>query len=310
MNDAILWVIFGLTFLVVLFLDLFVFFKKKNEISIHKALLLSSVWISLAVLYGLLILFSKGNNTFVEYITAYLVEWSLSVDNLFVFLIIFSFFSIPKNFQHEVLFWGVVGAIVLRGLFIFVGVVALNSFEWLFVVFGLFLIYTGVMLIFKQEKEEDIENKFIYRMAKKFFNFTSSFEDGKFFVFKHKKLLFTPLFLCLLVIEFTDIVFAIDSIPAVLGVSTNLLVIYTSNIFAVMGLRSMYFALSGVMNLFAYLKYGLSVILSFIGIKMVIKELFNITISSYVSLSVVLGILIVSILLSIFIPPKHGNEEA
>jgi tellurite resistance protein TerC len=209
----------------------------------------------------------------------------------------------------KVLFWGVIGAVVFRGLFIFLGVAALNAFEWLFIVFGLFLIYTGVMLIFKKEDEGDIEKKFIYRFAKKHLNFTSSFEDGKFFVVRDKKILFTPLFLCLLVVEFTDIVFAIDSIPAVLGITTNLLVVYTSNIFAVMGLRSMYFALAGIMPLFAYLKYGLSIVLSFIGLKMILKELFHISVASYVSLAIVLGILVISIALSLIFPPKVEEEE-
>lgn len=309
MSDIILWLVFVFTFFVVLFLDLFVFFKKVQEINVKKALILSGIWMSIAFLYGVLVWFSKGGHVFVDYVTAYLVEWSLSVDNLFVFLVIFSFFGIPKNFQHKVLFWGVIGAVVFRGLFIFLGVAALNAFEWLFIVFGLFLIYTGVMLIFKKEDEGDIEKKFIYRFAKKYLNFTSSFEDGKFFVVRDKKILFTPLFLCLLVVEFTDIVFAIDSIPAVLGITTNLLVVYTSNIFAVMGLRSMYFALAGIMHIFAYLKYGLSIILSFIGLKMILKELFHISIASYVSLAIVLGILVISIALSLIFPPKFEEEE-
>ncbi len=309
MSDVILWLIFAFTFFTVLFLDLLVFFRKVGEIDVRKALILSGIWMLISILYGVLIWFSKGVDVFVDYITAYLVEWSLSVDNLFVFLVIFSFFGIPRKFQHEVLFWGVVGAVVFRGVFIFLGVAALNAFEWLFVVFGLFLIYTGFMLIFKREDEEDIEKKFIYRFAKKYLNFTSSFEDGKFFVIRDKKLLFTPLFLCLLVVEFTDVIFAIDSIPAVLGITTNLLVVYTSNIFAVMGLRSMYFALAGIMPLFAYLKYGLSIVLSFIGLKMILKEIFHISIASYVSLVVVLGILIVSVVLSLLFPPRVEAER-
>ncbi len=295
----LLWGIFWVVFFVVLFLDLFVFFRTPKEVSIKKALVLSGIWISIALLYSVLVFRFEGVSLGIQYITAYFVELSLSVDNLFVFLVIFSFFNVPKEYQHKVLFWGVLGAIVFRGIFIVLGVSLVEKFSWLFVVFGVFLVYTAVLLLFKKEESEKIENKIVYKFAKKIFKVTSSYFDGKFFVNINGKLWVTPLFLCLLVVEATDIVFAIDSIPAVLGVSTNLLIVYTSNIFAVMGLRSMYFALAGVMEIFRFLKYGLSVILAYIGFKMIFKELFHLHVDSLLSFFIIISVLLVSILLSI-----------
>lgn len=301
-NDIILWVVFWVTFFSVLFLDLFVFFRKPSEVSIKKALLLSVVWISISLLYSVLVFTYEGSILGVEYITAYLVEWSLSVDNLFVFLIIFSFFNVPKEYQHKVLFWGVLGAVIFRGLFIFLGISLVNQFSWLFVVFGLFLIYTALALVLKKEDDKKkIEDKVIYKLAKALFRITPNYINGYFFKRVDGKIWATPLFLCLIVIESTDVMFAVDSIPAVLGISTHPLIVFTSNIFAVMGLRSMYFALAGIMDMFKFLKYGLSVILAYIGSKMILKEVIHLEINSFLSLLIVLLVLVISIVLSIII---------
>ncbi|MFN4244687.1 MAG: TerC/Alx family metal homeostasis membrane protein [Brevinematia bacterium] len=299
-SDFILWSIFWLVFFGVLFLDLFVLFRGTREVDVKKALKLSAVWVSIALIYSILIFNFKGGKLGVEYITAYFVELSLSVDNLFVFLVIFSFFNVPKEYQHKVLFWGVLGAIVFRGIFIILGVSLVEMFSWLFIVFGLFLIYTSFLILTNREENvKGIENKLVYKVAKRIFNVTSSYVDGKFFVNINGKLWVTPLFLCLLVIEATDVMFAVDSVPAVLGISTNILVVYTSNIFAVMGLRSMYFALAGIMGVFKFLKYGLSIILSYIGFKMILKEILHLHIDSLVSLLIIVLIIFVSIILSL-----------
>lgn len=311
MSDVVLWSVFLGVFFTVLFLDLFVFFRTPKEVDLRKALLLSGIWISLALLYSVLIFYSKGVKLGVQYITAYLVELSLSVDNLFVFLVIFSFFAVPKEYQHKVLFWGVMGAIVFRGIFIFLGVSLVEQFSWLFIVFGLFLIYTAIVLLFKKEEDgEKIEKKLVYRLAKRFFRITPNYVNGKFFTRIDGKLWMTPLFLTLIIVETTDVIFAIDSVPAVLGISTNLLIVYTSNIFAIMGLRSMYFALAGIMKMFKYLKYGLSVILAYIGVKMIVKEIFHFHIDSLVSFGIILLILSISVVLSLVIKEEKTIEAS
>ncbi|MGC8964571.1 MAG: TerC/Alx family metal homeostasis membrane protein [Brevinematia bacterium] len=307
-KEIILWVVFWTVFLVVLILDLFVFFRKHSEINVGKAFFLSFTWMIIALFYSVLIFLYEGTTSGVEYITAYFVEWSLSVDNLFVFLVIFTFFSVPKEYQHQVLFWGVLGAVVFRGIFIFLGVSLVNQFSWLFVVFGVFLVYTAFVLLFKKDDEQvKIENRFAYKLARKLFNITPDYINGYFFKKIDGKIWATPLFLCLIMIESTDILFAIDSIPAVLGISTHPLVVFTSNIFAVMGLRSMYFALAGIMGIFKFLKYGLSIVLAYIGLKMIVKELLHIKIDSFISLLIVLSILGISVLLSLIIKDKRAG---
>lgn len=308
--DILLWFVFCAVFFTVLFLDLFVFFRTPKEVSIKKALFLSGIWISLAMLYSILVFSFEGTKLGIQYITAYLVEWSLSVDNLFVFLVIFSFFKVPKEYQHKVLFWGVMGAIVFRGIFIFLGVSLVSAFSWLFIVFGLFLVYTAIMLVIKKEDSKgDIEKKLVYRVARKMFNITPNYIGDKFFTKIDGRIWATPMFLCLLMVEATDVMFAFDSIPAVLGISTDLLVVYTSNIFAIMGLRSMYFALAGIMNLFKYLNYGLSVILGYIGIKMIAKEILHIHIDPLLSFGVIVLILTVSIILSLVIKTENVSDD-
>ncbi|MEN2998016.1 MAG: TerC family protein [Brevinematia bacterium] len=301
-KEVVLWGVFWAVFFVVLFLDLFVFFRKPKEVDLKKALILSGIWVTLAMLYSLLVFYYEGVKLGVQYLTAYLVELSLSVDNLFVFLVIFSFFMVPKEYQHKVLFWGVIGAIVFRGIFIFLGVSLVEQFSWLFIVFGAFLVYTSLLLILrKEENESKIERKLAYRLARKLFRVTPDYVGGKFFAKIDGKLWATPLFLCLIIVETTDVMFAIDSIPAVLGISTNLLVVYTSNIFAIMGLRSMYFALAGIMDMFRYLKYGLSVILAYIGVKMIVKEIFHIHVDAVLSFGIVVTILAISVVLSLIV---------
>lgn len=309
--DLALWLIFWSSFFTILFLDLLVFFRTPQEVTLKKALILSGVWISIALLYSVLIFGFEGRDLGVQYLTAYLVELSLSVDNLFVFLVIFTFFRVPREYQHKVLFWGVIGAIVFRGIFIVLGVTLVKQFSWLFVIFGAILIYTAIMLLTKREENSGkIEKRLVYRIARRVFRITPDYVNGKFFTKIDGRLWATPLFLCLILVEATDVMFAIDSVPAVLGISTDLLVVYTSNIYAVMGLRSMYFALAGIVRFFRFLKYGLSVILAYIGVKMIVKEIFHLHIDSLLSFGIVASILTVSVILSLVVRDKNNQTSS
>jgi tellurite resistance protein TerC len=246
----------------------------------------------------------------VEFFTGYLLEKSLSVDNLFVFILIFGFFKIEPKYQHKVLFWGIIGALIMRAIFIFAGVALIERFAWITYVFGVFLIYTGVKMIFEKETDDYNPNKnFFIRGFKKIFPVTDDMSNHQFFIRQNKILYATPFFIALLVIEVSDLIFAVDSIPAVLSVSKDPFIVYTSNIFAILGLRSLYFALSGIMDYFHYLKYALAGILSFIGVKMCINEFstefgYSFHISNFASLAVIIGLLTISILVSILVK-KH-----
>lgn len=272
------WIGFFVLVIILLALDLFVFNKKDDVINVKKALWLSLFWISLALLFNVGIYFFFGKENAIDFFTAYLIEKSLSVDNLFVFIIIFSSFSIKDEHQHSVLFWGVLGAIVFRALFIFLGVALIDKFSWIMYVFGAFLLYTGIKMTVEELRkrkhpESDtnlkISDNWFTRQFRKIVPITDDTSELKYFKRINHKLYATPLFLAVIVVEFSDLIFAIDSIPAVLSVSTNTFIIYTSNIFAILGLRSLYFALRGVMVMFYYLKYALSAILLFIGFKLI-----------------------------------------
>ncbi|MDO5665298.1 MAG: TerC family protein [Bacteroidia bacterium] len=307
------WIGFIILVVVLLSLDMFVFNKKGTVINVKKALWLSLFWISLAMLFNVGVYFVFGKERALEFFTAYLIEESLSVDNLFVFIIIFTTFRIKPEHQHSVLFWGILGAIVFRAIFIFAGVALIERFAWIMYVFGAFLLFTGAKMIadeFKeidQEKEkenQDPNNNWLVKTFRKFMPVTDDMSKPIFFKKINKRLYATPFFLALLVIEFTDLIFAIDSIPAVLSVSTNTFIIYTSNIFAILGLRSLYFALRGIMDLFYYLKYALSGILVFIGFKMILNHYahtaaWDFHISNMTSLLVIASFLIISIIASI-----------
>lgn len=307
------WIGFFILVLILLALDLFVFNKKDDIINVKKALWLSLFWISLALLFNVGIYFYFGKENAIDFFTAYLIEKSLSVDNLFVFIIIFSSFHIKDEHQHSVLFWGVLGAIVFRALFIFLGVALIDKFSWIMYVFGAFLLYTGAKMIAeeinkkkhpKSDANLKMSDNWFIRKIRSIVPITDDTSELKYFKRINHKLYATPLFLAVVVIEFSDLIFAIDSIPAVLSVSTNTFIIYTSNIFAILGLRSLYFALRGVMTMFYYLKYALSAILLFIGFKLINNHHaavsdWDFVIENTTSLMVIGGLLTVSVVASL-----------
>jgi len=302
-HQIIYWLIFGVIVFIMLFLDLFVVNKKAHEVKIREAFLMSFVWISLALIFNAVVYQWFGKEKAMEFLAAYVIEESLSVDNLFVFLIIFNVFNVKPEYQHKVLFWGIIGAVVMRLLFIAAGVTLLHSFSWIMYLFGAFLIYTGIKIGVEKEKAVEPEkNKLIIFLTKRI-PVSSDFYGDRFFVKINARTLATPLFITLVVIEFSDLIFAVDSIPAVLSISDDIFIIYSSNIFAILGLRSLYFALAATVKYFRFLKYGLAVILSFVGIKMCISELYKFPI--FLSLLFILGVLICSILASFLIKEKE-----
>jgi len=308
--NFIFWIGFFAFVVLMLCLDLFVFHKKNKEVKIKEALLWSLFWIVLAIVFNAGVYYLLGKTKAVEFLTGYLIEESLSVDNLFVFILIFGFFKIESKYQHKILFWGIIGAIIMRAVFIFAGVALIHQFNWIMYVFGVFLVYTGVNLIFeKEDNEYNPNNNFFIKWFKKVFPVTSDMSGPEFFIRKNRILYATPFFIALLVIEASDLIFAVDSIPAVLSVSKDPFIVYTSNIFAILGLRSLYFALNGIMSYFHYLKYALSGILTFIGLKMCVNELsaqfdWGFSISNFVSLAVIVTFLTVSILMSVALKKK------
>jgi tellurite resistance protein TerC len=305
------WIGFVAFVLIMLSLDLFVFHKKDSVMKVKTALLWSLFWIGLAVLFNIVVYIWMGHQKALEFLTGYLIEESLSVDNLFVFIMIFGFFAIEPKYQHKILFWGIIGAIIMRAVFIFAGVALINKFAWIMYIFGAFLIYTGIKMLFdKKEKEEFNPNENgVIKFFRKIFPVTDEPNVHNFFVKKNNKWHATTFFIALLFIEGSDLIFAVDSIPAVLSVSKDPFIVYTSNIFAILGLRSLYFALSGIMQYFYYLKYALAGILSFIGFKMCFNELCSeigssLHISNVASLSVIVILLTISILASIALARK------
>lgn len=321
--SGIFWIGFIVFVLVMLVLDLTVFHKKDEVMKVKTALLWSLFWIGLAVAFNIGIYFVGGNmwgeeigkQKALEFLTGYLIEESLSVDNLFVFIMIFSFFGIEPKYQHRILFWGIIGAIVMRAVFIFAGVAIIEKFAWVMYIFGAFLIYTGIHMLFEKDEKEDFDpNKNIaVKLFRKIMPVSEDKTHTRFFVRKNKVTYATPFFIALLLIEVSDLIFAIDSIPAVLSVSKDPFIVYTSNIFAILGLRSLYFALSGVMQYFRYLKYALAFILSFIGIKMCVNEFthsmdYSFHISNFVSLGVIVSALTISIIASIAVQKKTEKQ--
>jgi tellurite resistance protein TerC len=316
------WIGFVAFVVIMLVLDLFVFHKKDTAIKVKDALLWSLFWIGLAFIFNIGIYFVVGNiagfelgkQKALEFLTGYLIEESLSVDNLFVFIMIFGFFKIESRYQHKILFWGIIGAIIMRAVFIFAGVALIQQFAWVMYLFGAFLIYTGLKMLLQKEDEDYNPNKNLFiKWFKKIFPVTDDMSKHQFFIRKDKILYATPFFIALLVIEASDLIFAVDSIPAVLSVSKDPFIVYTSNIFAILGLRSLYFALQGIMEYFHYLKYALSGILTFIGAKMCINEFcvqfgYNFKISNFTSLGVIVSLLTVSILLSIIVKKQQDKK--
>jgi tellurite resistance protein TerC len=285
-------------------LDLGVFHKKTHKVPVKEALIWSAVWVSLALLFNLFVYFEFGKTKALEFLTGYVIEYSLSVDNIFVFILIFSYFAVKSEYQHKILFWGILGALVMRGIFIFAGVALINRFHWIVLIFGAFLVYSGIHMLFQKETAVDPEKNAIVKFFRKFLPVTDTIHGNKLFVRQNNKLYATPLFLVLLVIESSDLIFAVDSIPAILAISKDSFIVYTSNIFAIMGLRSLYFAVSGIMGYFRYLKVGLSFVLSFVGLKM-LAAYFHFEIPILFSLAVIIGILTFSVLASVVIKEKR-----
>ncbi|OGW86398.1 MAG: tellurium resistance protein TerC [Omnitrophica bacterium RIFCSPHIGHO2_02_FULL_46_11] len=287
-----------------LILDLGLFQRKAHEIKVRESLLLTAFWVGLALLFNLGIYWIQGPHKAFEFLTGYLIEESLSVDNIFVFLLIFNYFSVPPAAQRTALFWGILGAIVLRAVFIITGLTLIAKFHWLLYFFGGLLIWTGIKMVSDKDKEIHPERNPVLKIFRKFVPTTAHYEGNKFFVKRDSKYFATPLFVVLLVIETTDLVFAVDSIPAIFSITLDPFIVYTSNIFAILGLRALYFTLAGVMKQFHYLSYGLAAILVFVGVKMLISDMYHIPI--VIALSMVAGILILSIATSM-IYPKHGK---
>jgi tellurite resistance protein TerC len=304
--STLLWMVFGIIVAVMMALDLGVFHRQKHEVKFKEAALWSVVWILLALGFAGLIAHERGTGVALEFLTGYIIEESLSVDNLFVFLLIFSFFAVPSRYQHSVLFWGILGAMVFRAIFIVAGVALIERFEWVIYVFGAILIVSGVKMGLDKDKEIHPDQNPVLKLFRKFMPVTQEFEGGKFFVRRDGRTFATPLLLVLLVVETTDLIFAVDSIPAVLAITRDRFVVYTSNIFAIMGLRSMYFALKGVMDLFHHLHYGLSAILMFVGTKMILSA-WNIHIPITIALGIVAGILLASVAASLIWPEKKTD---
>ena len=299
------WIIFGLVIITALFLDLFVFHRHPHKISMKEALLLSAFWIILGLAFALYVYYIKGYDRTVEYLTGYLLEKSLSIDNIFVFILIFSYFKIPEEFRHKVLFWGVLGAIVFRAIFIFAGLELIKHFHWVVYVFGIILIISAIKLLTTEEKEFHPEKTVVYKIASRLIPLKPNNGDGRFFIREKGKIYATPMFLALLFIEASDIMFAIDSVPAIIAISRDPFVVYTSNIFAILGLRSLYFAAAGILPLFHYLHYGLSFILGFIGVKMLISEFYKIPVE--VSLLLIGSAVFVSVVASLIVKKEEKN---
>jgi len=291
------WLAFGALVVVLLVLDMKVFHRKSGVITIKQSLLWTAFWIALALLFNLGIFIWKGPAPATEYLTCYLIEKSLSIDNLFVFLMVFSFFAVPAAYQHKVLFWGIIGAIVLRLAFIEAGAASLENFDWVFYIFGAFLIIAALKMAFQKDKELHPEKNPVLRVFRKLFGTTENYEGDRFFVKRLGKYVATPLFITVIIIETTDVVFAMDSIPAAFSITLDKFIVYTSNIFAILGLRSLYFALAGIMPLFHYLKYGLVIVLMFVGVKMLLAHYY--TIPTGIALGVVAVVIVVAIVASV-----------
>ncbi len=282
-------------------LDLGVLNRRARRMSFRGALAWSGVWVALAAAFAVIEFFWHGRTQSLQFVTAYVIELSLSVDNLFVFLIIFRYFNVPDQHQHKVLFWGIIGALVMRGIFIIAGVSLISRFAWVTYIFGAILVYSGLKLMFQDDAEIQPEKNPVLRLFRRIMPVTDEYVGGKFFT-RRTRLYATPLFVVLLIVETSDLLFAVDSIPAVLAITLNAFIVYTANVFAILGLRSMYFALAGMMDLFHYLHYGLSIVLIFIGLKMLGAH--YISIPTEWALGIVLFVLAASVLASLLNPQR------
>jgi tellurite resistance protein TerC len=303
--SPMLWTVFSIFVLGMLALDLGVFNRKAHEVHFKEALTWSIVWVALSMAFNGWIYYKFGSEKALQFLTGYLIEKALSVDNIFVFVILFASFAVPKMYQHRVLFWGVLGAIFMRAIFIGLGAALVSRFDWIMYVFGAILIFTGFKLMKEGEAEPHPEKNPIYKLARRMFPAVPEYHGKAFFVMKDGRRFATPLLLVLIAIEATDVVFAVDSIPAIFAISTDPFIVYTSNIFAILGLRAMYFLLAGIIDKFHFLKYGLAIVLLFVGVKMVIAEWYKVPIG--VSLGVIAVILAGSVAASLMWPKRVSS---
>jgi len=307
-NKTFIWTAFNVLVLLMLAFDLGVFHRKDHRISVKEGLVWSIIWIIVALLFNVVIYFWQGYDKALQFFTGYLIERSLSIDNIFVFLLIFSYFRVPAKYQYKVLFWGILGALVFRGLFIAIGAILIAEFHWVIYIFGAFLVYTGIKMGLAGDTKIEPEKNPVLRFVRKFLPISPGYVNGHFFVKGKKGLLATPLFVVLIVVETTDVVFAVDSIPAIFAITLDPFIVYTSNVFAILGLRALYFAIAGLMDIFHFLKYGLSAILSFVGVKMLLSGWYKIP--DLVALGIIAGLLALSIIISIMKPlPKKEEPE-
>lgn len=296
------WLLFNVFIIAMLALDLGVFHREAHVVKFKEAMTWTLVWISLAFVFNAGVYFWKGPEVALEFLTGYLIEKSLSVDNVFVFLLIFSHFHVPDKYQHKVLFWGILGALIMRAAMIFAGAALIHRFHWIIYVFGGFLIFTGAKMLIVKERESNLDQHPVLRLLRKVIPVTQEYHADHFFVRIKNSLHATPLFAVLCLVEVTDLIFAVDSIPAIFAITRDPFIVYTSNVFAILGLRSLYFALAGLADKFRYLKVGLSFILMFVGIKMLIVDLFKIP--AFISLMVIFSILAISIAASVYRAPE------
>jgi len=302
------WTVFGVLVAAALALDLFVFHRKSHEVRLREALIGSAAWIALALLFGVGVYVWRGSVPAMEFYTGYVIELSLSVDNLFVFLLLFRFFAVPRAYQHKVLFWGILGAVVMRLAFILAGVSLLHRFHWAIYVFGAILVYSGIRMWSESGTQIHPERNPVLKLCRRFIPISNDYHGASFFVRHAGRLIATPLLLVFVMVETTDLIFAVDSIPAVLAITRDPFIVFTSNIFAVLGLRALFFSLAGVMQIFHYLHYGLAAILVFVGLKMVLSDVFEIP--THVALGIVLALLLASVGASMRWPRKNEQPLA
>lgn len=300
------WIAFNVFIITMIVADLVIMHRQQKAMSIRQALLMSGIWIGMAVLFNLGIFYIYGLQPALDFLAGYLIEESLSIDNLFVFILIFDYFHVPRQYHHKVLFWGILGAIIMRAVFIFFGIALVNRFDWVLLIFGAFLIYAAFKMASSGTETINLENNFAIRTLKKFIPVSYQFDGDKFFTKIDGRWWATPLFVVVISLEMTDLIFALDSIPAVMAITLDPFIVYTSNIFAILGLRSLYFALAGLMPLFHFLKYGLAAILAFVGLKMLFSPFLHVPIG--ISLGFIVSAITISILASLFIPHTSSKK--
>ncbi|MBK7570357.1 MAG: TerC family protein [Bacteroidetes bacterium] len=302
-TEIYFWIGFVVFLALMLAIDLGIFHRKSHTVTFKESLGWTLVWIMLAMMFAAIVYFWKGSEKAIEFITGYVIELSLSVDNLFIFILVFSYFHVPQQYQHKILFWGILGALVMRVIFIFAGVALISKFHWIIYVFGAIIIISGIKMLFQKDKKIEPEKNPLIRFVKKMIPVTHEYHGDSFFIkLKNGAWAATPLFIVLVFIEITDLIFAIDSIPAILAITTDTFIVFTSNAFAILGLRSLYFALEGMLNLFRFLHIGLSLVLIFIGLKMVLSDIYKVPIEY--ALLIVLSILLTSISASLILKKK------